>query len=231
MTEIGFGYDGMGIHAGMAPWQEAGREAGHFTVARFDNEMSDWASRKMGGEGTGQRGYIPPNDLTFHQLGIKPYSVTMSPWDQHNLFTTAGWTRILNLMIGTGTGGGNTAWASASCRIGVGTGTATTGTAAATTATDLSAVTGTAARWFNLINGAPTVSLTGTGVARLSLTAVFATGDANFPNPWFEWGIDQGTVGSGTGASVATFLNRAVSNQGSKVIGNTWTATANLDFS
>jgi hypothetical protein len=224
MTELGFGMDGMGIHAGMAPWQEAGREAGHFTVARFDNEMSDWASRKMGGEGTGQRGYIPPNDLTFHQLGIKPYSVTMSPWDEHNLFTTAGWTRILTLAIN----GGGTTFASGTCRIGVGTGTATTGTAAATTATDLSAATGPTGRFFQPVNGTPTVSLTGTGVARLALTSVFDTGSANFT--WSEWCIDQGAAVTGTGAAVATMLNRAVSAQGSKVQGNTWTATCNLDF-
>jgi hypothetical protein len=69
---------------------------------------------------------------------------------------------------------------------------------------------------------------TGSVSRRLSFTATFATGDANFV--WAEWGIDQATTGSGTGAASGILLNRAVSAQGTKVSGQTWTATAALDF-
>jgi hypothetical protein len=68
----------------------------------------------------------------------------------------------------------------------------------------------------------------GTATQRLSFTATFATGDANFV--WAEWGIDQGVAGSGTAAATTPLLNRAVSAQGTKVSGQTWTATAALDF-
>jgi hypothetical protein len=221
MTEFGFGVDGMGMHVGMAPWQEAAREVGHFTVARWDNDMSDWASRKMGGEGTGQQGFVPPNDVMFHQLGIKPYSVTMSdPRTEHNLITTGGWNRALTLLIG---GGGSTL-ASGSARIGVGTGTA----AASINDVNLSAATsGATARFWNMVTGSGIIAA-GTATQRLSFTATFGTGDANFS--WQEWAIDQGTVGSGTGAPTLVLFNHAISNQGSKVSGNTWTATCNLDF-
>ena len=224
MTEIGFAFDSMGVHKGglppVLPWQEAGREMGHFTVARWDNEQTDWASRRLGGEGTGQRGFIPPNDVMFRQLKINPYSVTTSDPRDHNIIVVGGWQRILSLVIG----GGGQAWDSTHTRIGVGTATSAT----ATGQTDLAA-TGTG-RWFNMCTG---VGITGAGTGgsstcRLSFTSTFATADANFP--WQEWGIDQGTVGSGTGAVVPVLLNRAVSAQSTKNQGMTWTATANLDF-
>jgi hypothetical protein len=219
---MAFGTDGMGLHVGMAPWQEGARESGGITVARWDNDMSDWASRRMGGEGTGRQGFIPPNDVMFHQLGIKPYSVTTSLPHEHNLFTTGGWDRILNLVAGAQTTG---SYIGTGTRIGVGTASA----AASATQTDLSATTGPTARFFNLVTGNGIVG-TGTGsvARRLSFTATFATGDANFT--WAEWGIDQATTGSGTGVASGILLNRAVSAQGTKVSGQTWTATAALDF-
>jgi hypothetical protein len=219
MSEIGFGTDGMGLHVGMAPWQEAGREAGHFTVARWDEDATSWASRKMGGETAGRQGFVPPNDVMFRQLGIKPYAVTTSLPHEHNLFTTGGWNRLLTLAIA---GGGST-YASATCRIGVGTASA----AASASQTDLSAATGPTGRFFNMVTGSGIIAA-GTATQRLSFTATFATGDANFV--WAEWGIDQGVAGSGTAAATATLLNRAVSAQGTKVSGQTWTATAALDF-
>lgn len=222
MTEMAFGRESMGVHVGVAPWLDAGREVGHLTVARWDAEQTEWASRKLGGEGTGEPGFVQPNDVMFRQLHVRPFSVTTSPPDEHNLITRAGYQRIFALM----TGGGGTTWASATCRIGVGTATQ----AAATGDTDLIAITGTAARWFNMVTGNG-VTGAGTATCRLSFTSTFATGDANFPNPWQEWAIDMGAAGSGTGAATATLLNRAVSPQGSKVSGQTWTATANLDFS
>ena len=219
MSEIAFGADSMGVHVGVLPWVETGREVGHLVVARWDEHATDWVSRKLGGEGTGRDGFIPPNEVMFRQLGVKPYSVTMSDPREHNLITTGGWDRILSLAAGLG----GTSYASASCRIGVGTGT----TSAASGDTNLAATTGPTARFFNLVTGNGVTS-PGTAVRRLSFTATFATGDANFA--WQEWCIDQGTVGSGTGATVGAMMNRAVSSQGTKVSGQTWTATANLDY-
>ena len=218
MSETAFGADAIGVHVGMN-WRDSGYEVGHITVMRWDAEQSDWASKKFGGAGTGQHGFVPPNEVMFHQLKVRPYSVTVSDPRDHNLLTTGGWDRILTLAIG----GGGTSYASASARIGVGTGT----TAPASGNTDLVAATGPTGRFFNLVTGNGTTSA-GTAVRRLSFTATFATGDANFH--WQEWCIDQGTVGSGTGATVGTMMNRAVSDQGTKVSGQTWTATANLDF-
>jgi len=224
VTEFGFAFDSMGVHKGglppVLPWQEAGREMGHFTVARWDNEQTDWASRRLGGEGTGRRGFIPPNDVMFHQLKVSPYSVTTSDPRDHNLITLAGWQRILSLVVG----GGGQVFDATHTRIGVGTAT----NAATTGQTDLSAITGSTARWFNMCTGVG-VTAAGTATCRLSFTSTFATADANFA--WQEWAIDQGTVGSGTGAATATLLNRAVSAQSTKNQGMTWTATANLDYS
>jgi hypothetical protein len=219
MTEIGFGTDGMGLHVGMAPWQESAREVGGIAVARWDEDATSWASRKMGGESAGRQGFVPPNDVMFRQLGIKPYSVTASLPHEHNLFTTGGWNRLLSLAIGAG----GTTFASASCRIGVGTASA----AASASQNDLSAATGPTGRFFNMVTGSGIIAA-GTATQRLSFTATFATGDANFV--WAEWGIDQGVAGSGTAAATTPLLNRAVSAQGTKVSGQTWTATAALDF-
>lgn len=220
MTEWGVGADTMGVAIDPGDFREAGRESGSLLVARWDADMSDWASKKFGGEGTGRQGFVPPNDKMFEQLGIRPYSVTMSDPRDHNLITTGGWDRILSLAAGlqsTGT------YIGTGTRIGVGTAT----NAAASGQTDLQATTGPTARFFNLVTGNGVTSA-GTAVRRLSFTATFATGDANFH--WQEWGIDQATTGSGTGAASGVLLNRAVSDQGTKVSGQTWTATANLDF-
>lgn len=220
MTETAFGIESMGVHVGAAPWHDGGREIGHLTVARWDAEQTDWASRHFGGEGTGREGFIPPNDVMFRQLKIAPYLVTTSKPEEHNLITTGGWNQVLSLgfgLIATGS------YIGTGTRIGVGTATQ----AAASGDTNLIATTGPTARFFNLVTG-NAVMAAGTAVRRASLTATFATGDANFA--WQEWCIDQATTGSGTGAASGVMLNRAVSNQGTKVSGQTWTATANLDF-
>ena len=220
MSEFGYAADSMGVRVGLAPWRETGHEEGHFTVRRWDAEQTDWASRKLGGEGTGRRGFVPVNDVVFRSLKIDPYSVTTSLPHEHNLITTGGWDRVLSLAAGLG----GATFGSATCRIWVGTGTA----AASSGDVNLSAATsGGTARFCNLVTGNGATS-PGTAVRRLSFTATFATGDANFV--WAEWAIDNGGTGSGTGAVTTPLLCHAISAQGTKVSGQTWTATANLDF-
>ncbi len=212
-------------HVGATPWLESGHEVGHITVARWDDDATSWVSKRAGGEAVGRRGFIQPDEHMFRNYRVDPYSVTTSLPHEHNLITTGGWDRILNLAIGTGTGGGNASWVSGTCRMWVGTGTA----AASSGDVNLSAAaSGTAARWGNMVTGAGIVG-TGTGYRRLSFTSTFGTGDANFA--WAEWAIDQGTAGSATGAPTTPLLNHAISAQGTKASGQTWTATAQLDFS
>ncbi len=210
-------------YSGVMPWIESGHEEGHLTVSRWDADANSWVSKRMGGEAIGRPGFIQPNEHMFRNYRVDPYSVTTSkPWE-HNLITTGGWNRILNLAIGTGTGGGNASWVSGTCRIGVGTATQ----AAASGDGDLVAATGVAGRFWQPVTGSGIVG-TGTGYRRLSFTSTFDTASANIA--WQEWGIDQGTT-TGTTASTAPLLNRAVSSQSTKFSGQTWTATAQLDFS
>lgn len=212
MSDVGFGADSFGVGA-EAHLQEVGREQGLLLVERWDADQTSWVSHKLGGERAGHPGFFQPKGFEFRALGVDPYLITEG---YTNLVTTGGWDRILTLAFA---GGGST-YASASCRIGVGTGTA----AAASGNTDLAA-TGSGNRYFAMVDATPTTSA-GTAVRRLSVVATFGTGVANFA--WNEECIDQGTT-TGT-AVVATMLNRLVSNQSSKVSGQTWTATFNLDF-
>jgi hypothetical protein len=215
VTESARGSDLFGIQAGLYV-PEVGRERGTIIVQRWDGPASDWVSRRMGGEGTGQPGFRQPNWTDFHHYRVRPDSVTE---DTSNLITTAGWDRILTLAIA----GGGQAFDSTHTRIGVATGTA----AAASGDTNFSATaTGTTNRWLQLVTGAGTVG-TGTGVRRLSFVSTVGTADGNIA--WAEWGIDQGTA-SNAAAITAPMLNHAISNQGTKASGQTWTATALLDF-
>lgn len=215
MTERAYASDqfGVGVHA---PLHEPARnERGLLVVDKYDQDMVAHVARKLGLPAPGHRGFRQPLTPDFDRFGIKPYERRVT--EHSNLLTTAGWARLLTLAIG----GGGTAYAAASTRIGVGTATG----AAAVGNTDLSAAAGTGNRFFQPVTGVGTVG-TGTGTQRLSFVSTFGTGDANFV--WAEWGIDQGTA---TGSTVtATLLNRAVSAQGTKASGQTWTATAMLDF-
>jgi hypothetical protein len=215
VTEKAYASEAFGVGA-LVPLAERPRnERGLLTVEKYDQEMVEYVARKLGHPLPGRKGFIQPQGPDFARYGIRPYEVRES--EHSNLITTDGWTRLLTLAIG----GGGTAYAASSTRIGVGTATA----AAAVSQTDLSAAAGSANRVWMLVTGAGTVG-TGTGTRRLSFVATFGTGDGNFA--WQEWAIDQGTA-SGTTVT-ATMLNRAVSNQGTKASGQTWTATALLDF-
>lgn len=217
MTEIAYGFDTMGVHVGVAPWVESGREVGHIVVSRWDEDATSWVSRKLGGEPAGKPGFIQPTDRHFQRAKVDPYSITQSLPHEHNLITTVGWNQVLTLAFG----GGGTTYASANCRLGVGTATA----AASASQTDIQGTT-ISGRYWQPISATPTTAA-GTASKRLVFTATVGTGDANFH--WQEWGLDQGTT-TGSGVVVGALLNRAVSDQGTKVSGQTWTATANLDF-
>lgn len=197
---------------------DVGREWGRLHVAKFDVEQTEWVSRRLGGDAPGMRGFAQPTGLDFARFRIRPYEEVVSGC---NLITTAGWQRALNLIFGIQSTG---AFGSATCRIGVGTGT----TSAAVGNTDLAAATGPTGRFFQLATGNASLT-TGTATQRATVGATFGTGDANFA--WQEWCIDQGTAGSGTGAATAVMLNRAVSSQGTKTSGQTWSVSAALDFS
>lgn len=215
MSESARGSDLFGIQAGLHV-PEVGREKGTIIVQRWDQDATDWVARRLGGPGVGQRGFHQPNWPDFARYRVDPYSVTE---DTSNLLTTAGWDRILT----RATGGSSTAYASATTRIGVATGTA----AAASGDTNFSATaTGTANRWMQRVTGDGVVG-TGTGYRRLSFVATVGTGDGNIT--WAEWLIDQGATND-AGPITAPMLNHAISAQGTKASGQTWTATALLDF-
>jgi hypothetical protein len=126
----------------------------------------------------------------------------------HNLATTAGITRVAQLIIGTSTD----AFSAARARIGVGDST----TAAAVGQTALQAATN---RLYKPMDaGYPQAS-----AGSMTWASTFALAEANFA--WQEWGVDSGgTSGVGT-AVVAPFLNRRVQSLGTKPGTQAWIMT------
>jgi len=179
---------------------------------RWDAEQTEWVKR--------QSGLVAPEASDFHALNVNPYSVT----EHHgNLITTAGWVRLLNLAIASGS---PQALSATAVRIGVGN----SSTAAAISQTDLSAASGSTNRFFQPVSGAGTLA-TGDASAteKVSFAATFGINDGNFA--WAEFGLDVGTPTVTGGTTVnALLLNRAVSNQGTKVVNQTWAATAAINF-
>jgi hypothetical protein len=204
VSESGRGSDLFGIGVA-APVAEHATGTTDWLFERWDADQTRWAIRRSG--------LAAPTGADFHRLRIKPYSTT----EHHgNLIVNAGWTRILNLA----TAAGGQALTATSGRIGAGN----SATAAADTQTDLQAAAGSANRWFQVLATGPTVS-----VDQLIMSAAFGTADGNFA--WQEFGIDIGTPTVTSGNTVnATLLNRAVSAQGTKASGQTWTATATISF-
>jgi hypothetical protein len=135
-----------------------------------------------------------------------------------NLLTTAGLTRITNLL----TGGGSPALTATTARLGVGN----SSTVELVTNTDLGAASGAGNRQFYVMDlGYPAVSA---GV--LVVRATFAASDANFA--WAEWGIDIGTPTVANGTTVnACLMNHKVAAMGTKASGGAWSLTANITFS
>ena len=109
------------------------------------------------------------------------------------------------------TGGAETAFNNTNARIGVGD----SATAEGASQTDLQA----AANKTYKAMSATYPQISGQGV---TFRAVFASGDANYD--WQEFCVDNG-------AGAAKTLNRKVSNQGTKVAGQTWTLDVTITLS
>lgn len=216
MSEQAHASEAFGVSVG-ASLGDGAREHGYLWISKWDQDQTAWASRKLGGDAPGQAGFVQPTPYDFHRLGMIPYETRESEYS--NLLTQAGWGRLLD----RGFGGTAQGYDATHLRIGVGTATA----AATTAQTDLQAATGSSNRQWKLVGTAST-SGTGTGTIRYTYAASFGTGEGNFA--WQEWGSDIGTA-DGVAASTTPLLNRSVSSQGTKASGQTWTATAQLDFS
>lgn len=216
--EPGGAADGVGVSVGTTI-DESARSHTRWLIERYDEDATSWASRQLGGEQAGSRGFLQPSIFDFHRLGISPYDTSEV---LGNLVTNVGWGRIARLAIGTAV----TAFTTATTRIGVGTGTA----GASGNDTSLGG-TGAAGCFYKLVSGAGTATdgtgTSGTGSATLAFAATFGTGEANMV--WAEFGVDQGTA-DGT-AAVAPLLNHKISAQGTKASGQTWTATVTFQFS
>lgn len=176
-------------------------------VDRWDADATSWAAHRLG--------IVAPTAADFARLCIAPY---LSTELVGNLITTAGWTRLMNLLTNQGA---TQALDATHTRIGVGNGV----TAEAYTDADLAAAAGSANRWFQPVSGAGTL-----GTRTLAFAASFGTADGNFA--WNEFGIDatSGAAAAGNTVGVLLFNRKAGIAQGTKASGQTWTATATLTW-
>jgi hypothetical protein len=189
-------------------------------VDRWDEDQTQWALKKIAadlgvlipGRPGGAAG-VTVDATIFRRFKVEPYLITEVVG---NLITTAGWTRLMNLLTNQGA---TQALDATHARIGVGN----SNTAEAYADTDLGAVAGSANRWFQLVSGAGTL-----GTRTLAFSATFGTADGNFA--WNEFGLDFGTA-SGNTVTAPLFNHKAGIAQGTKASGQTWTATATLTFS
>lgn len=159
-------------------------------------------------------GFLPVA-AAFHRFGIRPVDTVEV---EGNLVTNAGRARAASLIAGAG----GQALSVGAVRIGVGNGTGT----AAVTDTDLSAAAGSANRWFQ---PASSVSVTDD---LITVTATFATGDANFL--WNEWGFDVAapTVTAGSTVNALLFNHKTGTGGalGTKPSSQAWAFTTYADL-
>ena len=204
--DAGSGADGLGVRCACGH-ADRGFGTTRWQVQRWDAEQTGWVKRRSG--------LVAPAGDEFLRLRVRPYSVTETTG---NLITNAGYSRIGNLFTNQGA---TQAADSTHTRIGAGDGV----TAVAYTDTDLSAVAGSTHRFFQPVSGAFTIGGTRTWV----VAATFGTADGNFA--WAEFGIDV-TAGVAAGGTTvgALLLNHALSAQGTKASGQTWTATATITW-
>lgn len=178
-------------------------------VERWHAEQVNYLRRKLGP-------LAPLQAHDFERHHLLPYDVSVV---KGNLLTTAGLTRLTNLL----TAGGGVALTNTTLRIGVGNGAGT----AAVGDTDLSAAAGSANRWFQIMDATfPSVS-----GAVLTAKSTFASGDGNFA--WNEFGMDiaAATVTSGNTVNTTLFNHKTSIAQGTKTAGQVWAATATVTFS
>lgn len=176
-------------------------------VAKYDDDQTEYAVRKSG--------LLAPQSQVFEELRLRPFEEAESTG---NLLTTAGLTRLNNLL----TGAGGQAATNTATRLGVGNGAGT----AAVGDTDLSASAGSSNRYFQVMDATfPSVS---SGVT--TYKATYATGDANFA--WNEYGIDIGTPTVSAGTTVAACLlnHKTSAGLGTKATG-TWVLTVTITIS
>lgn len=177
-----------------------------WTLEKFDEDATRRLTEQLGREPTGD---------DFAAAGVLPFDVVEVA---DNLLTTAGLTRLMNLLIGAG----GQALTATSGRIGVGN----SSTAEAVGQTDLQAAAGATNRYFQPFDATyPQVS---GGV--LTVKSTFGGSDGNFA--WAEWGIDIGTptVAGGTTVSAVLF-NRKVAANGTKTSGQSWAFTCTVTIS
>ncbi|RBQ21613.1 hypothetical protein DP939_02570 [Spongiactinospora rosea] len=175
-------------------------------MERWDADAVGWVRRRSG--------LAAPEGHVFHELKVPSYRTT-----EHlgNAILSAGWTRILNLLIGTGS---TQAMDATHTRVGVGDGTTAVTTADTT-------LTGSTNKYFKTAAGVGTIGAgAGPPTTTLTIAATFGISQANFD--WRKFGVDFGTADGTT--EVAPLLNAAVSNQGTKASGQIWTATATLSW-
>lgn len=189
---------GVGVTVGLG---EPAHGTTTWHVDRWDADQTAWAARRCQGQ---------PEPADFALLGVRPFLATELTG---NLITNAGWTRLLNLLIGTGS---TQAADSTHTRIGVGD----SNTAEAYADTALGAATN---KLYKLVTGAGTV-----GTRTLSFAATFGTSEANWA--WNEFGLDIGATADSTTVAAVFFNHKAGIAQGTKASGQTWTATATLTF-
>lgn len=137
-------------------------------------------------------------------LNNRPYEVSEI---NGNLLLNEGITRLQNLLIG----GGGTNYGNAAAWLGVGN---NSGTAAAVQ----TGLSGTSLAYRPMEGGYPSIANQTT-----TWRSVFNSADGNFN--WLEF-----TVANGSGNS-AENLNRRVSDQGTKVVGQTWTLDLAITWS
>lgn len=183
-----------------------GRGTTLWRVDRWDADATAWAARRLD---------RAPTAEDFAAFGIDSYLTTEV---LGNLITTAGWTRLSNLLTNQSA---TQALTSLAVRIGVGD----SNTAEAYGDTDLGASAGSTHRFFQPVSGAGSL-----GTRTLAFAASFGTGDGNLA--WNEFGIDVGTptVSGGATVNALLFNHKAGIAQGTKASGQTWTATATVTW-
>jgi len=190
------------------------------TVQRWDEEQTAWVARKCARDFPHVR---EPAGQHFAYFGVRPYLVTHD--ENCNLVTLTGWAQMLGGIAGTSI---TNKFSASFGRIGAGT--STTAPTAADTKLGGDTGGGSTTSYYQLVSGAPTIA-TASAPATLTFSASFGSGVANFA--WNEFGTDNysasGVTTQGLGAAVI-FFNHGLSSQGTKLVGQTWTATETISF-
>lgn len=194
-----------------------------FRVRRWDAEQVDWTLGRLGVQGRQRnKANVVIGPGTFAELGVAPYSDTTDR--DCNLVVQAGWVALIGGIAATSI---VNKFSATFGRIGAGTVT----TAAAYSDVKLGGDTGgsSTTSYYQACMAAPTI-VTSSAPPSMAFTATFGTGVANFS--WQEFCIDNYSASgvTTTGLSNVILLNHGISNQGAKVAGQVWTATATLNF-